>query len=212
MLGEEKFTILKCNITLSGIFPDYRLEASNIFEFPIKWQKNSGLDPDNNSTHSQYLTSMCEKFSSTLESKIANTASLLRVQTSNTVYQEVLHHGACCQEHVQKFMVSQLRNMTFGLVNQWCTYILVLDYRIVPVSHLAFILTLMVLPTFLWWFMGPLEVGRHLLWQLLPINWEREIVSKRWQLFYASWAPHLILPTFDILWGASVNRSIRYCL
>lgn len=105
-------------------------------------------------------------------------------------------------------MVSHLRNMTFGLVSQWCTYVLALVYRIVPVSHLTFILILMALRTFLWWFMGPLEVGRHRSWQLPPINWERKIVSKRWQLFYASWEPHPILPTFDILWGPSVNRYI----
>ena len=123
MLGKEKLLITfvkraTCNLSrtihLSTYFllPECRLDANNIFESPIKWQKNTGLDPNLSYAHSQYLTSMSERFSSTLETKIAKTADLLQAQTSSTsaVYQEVLCHGAYCKEQVKKCMVSWFYN------------------------------------------------------------------------------------------------------
>eukprot|EP00731_Ephydatia_muelleri_P023326 Em0015g909a len=37
------------------------LESENIFEFQLKWQKNRGLDPEHNPSHSAYLDSLCKR-------------------------------------------------------------------------------------------------------------------------------------------------------
>ena len=86
----------------------HRLDATNIYEFPLKWQRNRGLDPDLNSTHSEYLAELCDKFFSIMEAKISDAANLLQMQTLHPVYQEVLHHGAYCREKAKDFLVSSI--------------------------------------------------------------------------------------------------------
>lgn len=72
----------------------------------MKWQKNKGLDVLTNPTHSSYLKSLCETFSSALEEKISDLAELLCVHRDNPVYQEVLCHGAYCKKVMKNFVVS----------------------------------------------------------------------------------------------------------
>lgn len=84
----------------------HRLDASNIFEFPVKWEKNKGVDPDLCPSHSDYLLEMCEKVSSALQKQISDAADLLNMQGSNATHQEVLIHGAHCKKIVQRYMVS----------------------------------------------------------------------------------------------------------
>ena len=86
----------------------HRLDASNIFEFPVKWQKNKGVDPDLCPSHSDYLSEMCEKVSGALHQQISDAAALLELQSSNATHQEVLVHGAHCKKIVQKYMVSYI--------------------------------------------------------------------------------------------------------
>jgi hypothetical protein len=89
------------------IFP-CRLDSTNIIEFSLKWQKNKGLDPDENPTHSEYLSSIAESVRSSLMQMIADTADLLEVQSGSPVYQEALCHGQYCIDSAQSFWVGKL--------------------------------------------------------------------------------------------------------
>ena len=87
----------------------HRLDASNIFEFSLKWQKNKGLDPDLNS---EYLAKMSEKLTAALEATISDSAKFIQEHTGSAVYQEVLCHGTYCKEKAKDFLV--LNDITKG--------------------------------------------------------------------------------------------------
>ena len=87
------------------VFDFHSLEASNIHEFPIKWQQDKGLDPATCPLHEEYLTQMCERVSNALEQRITETADRINVQSCNATYQEVLTHGVYCRNIVQTCMV-----------------------------------------------------------------------------------------------------------
>lgn len=82
------------------------LDSTNIAEFCLKWQKNRGLDPDENPSHTEYLSVLTESVQSSIEQMIANAADLLEVQSGSPVYQEVLCHGQYCKERANGFWVS----------------------------------------------------------------------------------------------------------
>ena len=81
----------------SSRITQHRLESENIFEFQLKWQKNRGLDPEHNPSHSAYLESLCKRLTSGLERRIGDMAAFMSVLDVNRTYQEVLHHGAYCR-------------------------------------------------------------------------------------------------------------------
>ena len=84
------------------------LDASNIFEFSLKWEKNKGLDPEQCPSHAQYLSEISEKMTGTIEQQITEAAHILQLQSSSRTYQEVLAHGAHCKEIVTKAMVYKM--------------------------------------------------------------------------------------------------------
>lgn len=77
-------------------------------EFSLKWQKNKGLDPAENTTHEEYLSELAESVQSMLTQMITDTADLLKVQSGSPVYQEALCHGQYCQERASTFWVCEL--------------------------------------------------------------------------------------------------------
>ena len=87
------------------IYNFYSLDVSNIFEFPIKWQQDKGLDPATCPLHEEYLTQMCGKVSLNLEQRITEAADRASMQSSNATYQEVLTHGGYCRNIVQTCVV-----------------------------------------------------------------------------------------------------------
>lgn len=74
-------------------------------EFSLKWQKNKGLDPDENPAHLEYLSDLSESVQSMLTQMIADTADLLEVRCCSPVYQEALCHGHYCKERAESFLV-----------------------------------------------------------------------------------------------------------
>ena len=82
-----------------------RLDSTNIIEFSVKWQKNRGLDPAENPTHSEYLSDLGNSIQSSLMQMVADTADLLEVQSGSPAYQEALCHGQYCKEKGQMFWV-----------------------------------------------------------------------------------------------------------
>ena len=82
-----------------------RLDSTNIAEYSLKWQKNKGLDPTENPTHSEYLTNLAASFESSLEQMITDTADILEVESGSPVYQEVLCHGLYCKDRSKTFKV-----------------------------------------------------------------------------------------------------------
>ena len=81
------------------------LDASNIFEFLIKWQRGRGVDPSAYQPHEDYLMQMCEKVSNTFEQHISDAADILGMQSSNATYQEVLVHAVHCRKIAKSCMV-----------------------------------------------------------------------------------------------------------
>ena len=83
-----------------------RLENTNIFEFPIKWAKGSGLDPQNDPTHSEYLQSLLTTSIDFLLKKITTAAEWYREHFGTELCKEALFHGHLCQEKAKQFRVS----------------------------------------------------------------------------------------------------------
>lgn len=83
----------------------HSLDSSNIFEFPIKWERGKGLDPDSCPPHEDYLIQMCERVCHTLQEHISHAADIVHMQTCNATYQEVLVHSTHCQKIAQTYMV-----------------------------------------------------------------------------------------------------------
>ena len=82
-----------------------RLDASNIFEFPLKWQKEKGLDPVGNSSHLHYLDSLCDKMVEALMKNIDTVSDAMEWAASNEAYLEAVHHSIYCKEKAGAFMV-----------------------------------------------------------------------------------------------------------
>ena len=83
------------------------LDASNIFEFPIKWERGKGLDPSTCQPHKEYLTEMCERVSRSLEQQISQAADMVGRETSHPNYQEVLTHSLHCRALHNSHLVSE---------------------------------------------------------------------------------------------------------
>lgn len=83
----------------------HRLDASNIYEFPIKWQRGKGVDPATCPSHETYLTQMCERVCQCLEQHISRAADIINIQSHNSTYQEVLTHNTHCRKLYQTYMV-----------------------------------------------------------------------------------------------------------
>ena len=91
----------------------FRLENTNIFEFPIKWAKGCGLDPRNDPTHSDYLQSLLATSTDFLQQKITAAAEWYEDHSGPELYKEALFHGHLCQEKAKQFRVSeQLAHVT----------------------------------------------------------------------------------------------------
>ena len=82
-----------------------RLDSSNVFEFPVKWERGKGLDPTNCQPHEGYLSRMCERVRQSLEQQISLAADTVNRQTCHTTYQETLTHGVHCQTLLKSHMV-----------------------------------------------------------------------------------------------------------
>ena len=65
------------------------------------------MDPDENPTHSEYLSDLAASVRSSLMQMIADTADLLEVQSGSPVYQEALCHGQYCKESAKSFWVGK---------------------------------------------------------------------------------------------------------
>ena len=78
---------------------------SNIFEFPIKWEKGKGLDPTSCQSHQDYLTQMCGSVSQSLEQQISLAADMVSRQTCHPTYQEVLVHSIHCRTIYKSYKV-----------------------------------------------------------------------------------------------------------
>ena len=96
----------------------HSLDASNIHEFPIKWQRGKGVDPTLCPSHEAYLTDMCERVSLCLEGHISEAADTVNMQCSNSVYQEVLTHNYHCRELYQTYMV-QSTHRNINVIKTW---------------------------------------------------------------------------------------------
>ena len=81
------------------------LDSTNIFEYPIKWQKGRGLCPEENSTHEDYLRQLGEDMATTLKARISSTAEALDCKTRDVLCQEVIFHSAYCRKKAKSFMV-----------------------------------------------------------------------------------------------------------
>lgn len=86
-----------------------RLDASNIFEFLVKWQKNRGLDPNSCPEHSQYITDLCRQFSETLMGKLSQVAGEVEQEMLHPVQQEVLLHAQHCTELIRQSLVREMQ-------------------------------------------------------------------------------------------------------
>lgn len=82
-----------------------RLDSTNIFEYIMKWHKGSGLDPIENSTHTEYLQDFSQELLTALKSKIDTVAETLQSEARNTTFQEVMHHSDYCLKKAKIFMV-----------------------------------------------------------------------------------------------------------
>ena len=91
-----------------------RLDASNIFEFPLKWQKEKGLDPVENSSHLHYLENLCDKMVEALMKNIDTVSEAMEWEASNEAYFEAVHHSIYCREKAGAFMVMQQYGQLFG--------------------------------------------------------------------------------------------------
>ena len=83
------------------------LDSTNIFESLIKWQKGRGLDPEENSTHEEYLREFSEKMVETLRERINIAAESLDCKAQDSLCQEVMFHTAYCRKKAKCFMVCQ---------------------------------------------------------------------------------------------------------
>ena len=86
-----------------------RLDASNICDFPLQWQKGKGLDPENNPSHGQYIASLCEAVRTSLIEKLELTAAERATKTDpqTDVYQEALLHVDHCKAISKDTVVCQ---------------------------------------------------------------------------------------------------------
>ena len=98
----------------------YRLENTNIFEFPIKWARGCGLDPQNDSTHSEYLHSLLTTSTDFLQQKITTAAEWHHEHSGSELYKEALFHGHLCQEKAKQFRVSEL-HVAYTAVSTSCS-------------------------------------------------------------------------------------------
>ena len=96
-------------LSLSCVYYAYscRLDSSNVFEFPVKWERGRGLDPTNCQPHEDYLSRMCERVRQSLEQQISLAADTVNRQTCHTTYQETLTHGVHCQTLLKSHMVDK---------------------------------------------------------------------------------------------------------
>ena len=92
-------------LTYLNVYGSQRLDTTNIIEFSLKWQKNKGLDPAENPTHSEYLSDLAESVQSSLIQMIAATADIMEVQSGSPVYQETLCHGQYCKDRAKSLWV-----------------------------------------------------------------------------------------------------------
>ena len=95
-----------------------RLDACNIFEFLVKWQKNRGLDPNSCPEHSQYITDLCRQFSETLMEQLSQVASRVEQEMMHPVEQEVLLHAQHCNELVRQSLVSVMTQLESVLLQE----------------------------------------------------------------------------------------------
>ena len=89
----------------------HSLDVSNIFEFPVKWERGKGLDPTACQPHQDYLGQMCDRLSQSLEQQISLAAEAIDRQTCHATYQEVLTHGLHCRTVFNSHMVNTSRQM-----------------------------------------------------------------------------------------------------
>ena len=88
------------------------LDSTNIFEFHLKWQRGSGLDPVENSAHEDYLQQLCSEIATTLKTRISAAAETLEEGCGNSTCQEVMQHSAYCKKKAKTFMVHSLSPIT----------------------------------------------------------------------------------------------------
>lgn len=81
------------------------LDSTNIFEFFLKWQKGTGLDPANNPTHMEYLEELSSEIVAAFKEKINATAETVEDRARDTVCQEVMQHSTYCKKRATTFMV-----------------------------------------------------------------------------------------------------------
>ena len=84
------------------------LDSTNIFEFALKWQKGMGLDPDENSSHAEYLLELSSEIARTLTEKITAAAQELEElgeESGGVVFQEVTQQSVYCCKKAATFMV-----------------------------------------------------------------------------------------------------------
>jgi hypothetical protein len=73
-------------------------DASNMFEFSIKWYKGFGLNVDEVPEHAQYISDLCKKMQEVLTQSLTQVAHRVGVEMKCTVYQEVIAHNQYCKE------------------------------------------------------------------------------------------------------------------
>lgn len=81
------------------------MDAANIFEFPLKWQKGKGLDPKENSLHVQYLDRLCDTMVEAVKEKIDAVSKAIESEGSHKTYLEAVHHSLYCKKKAGAFMV-----------------------------------------------------------------------------------------------------------
>jgi hypothetical protein len=83
------------------------LEASSIMEFPLKWVKGRGLDPQHDSAHSKYLLKAYTTCVEHLKDRISSAVDEYNGTSGGALYKEVLFHGHYCKERAKEFKIHQ---------------------------------------------------------------------------------------------------------
>ena len=78
-------------------------------EFPLKWVKGRGLDPQHDSAHSKYLLKAYTTCVEHLKDRILSAVDEYNGTSGGALYKEVLFHGHYCKERAKEFKVSSSR-------------------------------------------------------------------------------------------------------
>lgn len=81
------------------------MDAGNIFEFLLKWQKGKGLDPSDNTAHAEYLEDLGLRMTTVLKDRITGVARMMDSGAGNSVFQETSYQNIYCKKKALATMV-----------------------------------------------------------------------------------------------------------